>query len=331
MPSRSTLLEVIHLHSAVAQLGLDLDALMVLVVQRSAELVGADGAAIELLDGPQLVYRAVTGLAESQLGMPVSAHQSLSGRCMAEQRVLLSHDTDRDDRVDRAACTRVGLRSMLVVPLRHGDGVVGVLKVMSRRTRAFEIADGRTLELLSEVVGGAMYWAGRYGSDRLYHRATHDDLTGLANRWLFFDRLRVLLAQGRREAPPVAVLAIDVDGLKPINDTHGHLVGDAALVEFGRRLQAAAREADTVARLGGDEFGVILCGASEPGSLSATIQRLQARLDGDVLARGVPLWLGGSIGGAATPEDGLDAATLLQAADRRMYEAKRQRRGLVAS
>jgi len=329
MPQRSTLLDIIQLHSAVAQLGLDLDALMDLVVQRSVELVRADGAAIELLDGPQLIYRAVAGLAESQLGMPVAMHHSLSGRCIAERRVLLSHDTDQDDRVDHAACARVGLRSMLVVPLRHGDGVVGVLKVMSRQPHAFKITDGKTLELLSEVVGGAMYWAGRYGSDRLYHRATRDDLTGLANRWLFFDRLRVLLAQGRRQASAVAVLAIDMDGLKQINDTHGHLVGDAALTEFGQRLQAAAREADTVARLGGDEFGVILCGAGEPGCLTATTERLQQRLDAEVVLRAVPLRLAGSIGGAIAPADGDEAAELLQVADRRMYEAKRRRKGAL--
>jgi diguanylate cyclase (GGDEF)-like protein len=263
---------------------------------------------------------------EAQLGARVVRSKSLSGMCLTEGRSLFCEDTETDPRVDLAACRRVGVRSMVVVPLTHAGETVGVLKAGSAQSGVFSADDAQTLELLANLVGAAMYWATRYGKDDLFFRATHDHLTGLANRSLFMDRLRLAVMQVERMAPGVAVLAVDMDGLKQINDQLGHAAGDAALVAFGELLASAAREADTVARLGGDEFAVILSPLRTVDGLSSVIERFQAQLDSCMEYNGAQLRLRGSIGGAVCPHDSLELLPLLELADQRMYEAKRRRK-----
>lgn len=326
MPTRETLLQIIDVHSNVAQLGLDLVGVMHHVVMQTLPLVQADGAAIELLEADELVYRAVAGTATSQAGQRLPLTGSLSGLCLQQGDALVCDDAEQDPRVDLDACRRVGLRAMVVIPLKFQATTVGVLKAMSRKPRHFSPDNVRALELLSKVVGGAMHWASCYGRDDLFRRATHDDLTGLPNRSLFMDRLALALYQAGRQPPAVGVLAIDMDGLKQINDDLGHAAGDAALVEFSRRLHRAARGSDTVARIGGDEFAVLFLPSAAEDALHTTVQRFQRALDAPFEWQGQPRWLGGSVGGALYPLDGVEPGPLLARADLRMYEAKRWRK-----
>jgi diguanylate cyclase len=326
MPTRDTLLQIIDIHSNVAQFGLDLMGVMQHVVTQTLPLSQADGAAIELLEGEELVYRAVAGTALGQSGQRVPVAGSLSGLCLQQGNALVCDDAELDPRVDLAACRRVGLRAMVVIPLKYQATTVGVLKAMSRSPGHFDQEHLRGLELLSKVVGGAMHWASCYGRDDLFRRATHDDLTGLPNRSLFMDRLALALYQAGRQAPAVGVLAVDMDGLKQLNDDLGHAAGDAALVAFARRLHQAARGSDTVARIGGDEFAVLFLPSAAEDALHTTVQRFQRAIDGSFDWQGQPRWLGGSVGGALYPLDGVEPATLLAQADLRMYEAKRWRK-----
>ncbi len=327
MPNRKALLRIIEIHSQVAQLGLDLAGVMSLSVHGTLELVDADGAAIELAEGEDLVYRAVAGAASHQLGVRVRREGSLSGTCLRQGIPLICDDAESDHRVDLEACRRVGLRSMIVLPLSHQGTPVGVLKAFSARPRSFGDGDVEVLALMSKVLGAAMYWATRYGRDDLFHRATHDDMTGLANRSLFMDRLRHATAEVERGDPPIAVVLLDMDGLKHINDSLGHAAGDAALIEFSRRLSGATRESDTVARLGGDEFAVILSHAGSAATLASTLDRIHAAIEGPFLYLDQPLPIRVSIGASRCPEDWRDATTLMKCADMRMYESKRLRQG----
>jgi diguanylate cyclase (GGDEF)-like protein len=331
MPTLRDLHDVIELHGDIAEQGLDLAGVMQLVVQRAMGLVGADGAALELAEGEHMVYQAVSGIAASQLGIRLPLAQSLSATCLRETQALLCMDTEQDERVNREVCRRVGLRSMVVVPLLHQGQGVGVLKAMSLRPGAFQPRHAELLRLLSRVVGTSMYWATRYGHDDLFYRATHDELTGLANRSLFMDRLRHAIRQAQRQSQGLALVVLDMDGLKGINDVHGHQTGDAALVEFARRLRETARSSDTVARLGGDEFAIVL----QPVADQSEVQQLSRRLQ-QALSR--PHQLGtqqhniaGSCGCALYPEDGLTLDALLDCADRRMYAVKRQRKAAARS
>ncbi|MFN3305449.1 MAG: diguanylate cyclase domain-containing protein, partial [Roseateles sp.] len=258
VPTNEKLLEVISIQTEVARLGLDLGGLMNLVVQRTLGLVGADGVAVELAEGDDMVYRATAGMVQNCLGLRLRRDGSVSDLCLAQGRALRCDDAQTDPRADRAACQKLGIHAILVVPLRHQGENVGVLKAMSRQPGHFDESDLTVLELLSGLVGAAMYFATRYAPNALFHQATHDGLTNLPNRALFLDRLRASLAQAVRDRQPLAVMMLDMDGLKPINDHFGHRAGDAALLEFARRLSAGVRQSDTAARLGGDEFGVLL-------------------------------------------------------------------------
>ncbi|HMX56698.1 MAG TPA: GAF domain-containing protein [Leptospiraceae bacterium] len=219
MPSNAKLLEIIHLQTEIAKLGIDLSQVMALVVDRTIPLVRADGAAIELAEGEDMVYRAVSGNAKPFLGLRIKRNGSLSGLCVQTGEVLLCEDSETDPRVDRQPTRKIGLRSMIVMPLRYRDATVGVLKVMSAEAHKFQKEDEMILGLLSEVVAAAMFHATRLESDDLLHKATHDALTDLANRSLFMDRLRNILSSSSNQA---GLLMIDMDGLKTINDSLGH-------------------------------------------------------------------------------------------------------------
>ncbi|WP_457420408.1 diguanylate cyclase domain-containing protein [Roseateles sp. P5_E7] len=323
MPSREKLLELIAIQTEVARLGLDLGGVMSLVVQRTLNLVGADGGVVELAEGDDMVYRAAAGMAGGSLGLRLKRGASLSGQCVREGQTQRCDDALTDHRTDRAACARLGLRSMVVVPLRHDGETVGVLKAMSRQVAHFDERHVALLELLSDLVGATMYFATRYAPGELFHKATHDGLTDLPNRSLFLDRLRSSLAQAVRDGQPLAVLVLDINGLKPINDCHGHRAGDAALQEFSRRLTAGVRQSDTAARLGGDEFGVLLRPLALEGGLAATTTRLAGQLNGAFEFEGRLLSVGASMGAACFPEDGADVAQLVELADQRMYRHKR--------
>jgi diguanylate cyclase (GGDEF)-like protein len=327
MPTRGKLLEVIALQTEVAGLGLDLDLgrLLDRVVKRTVNLVDADGAALEMAEGDEMVYRAAAGMAEGSLGLRLKRSHSLSGLCVAEGQALNCKDALLDPRCDRAACERLGLRAMVVVPLRHHGVTVGVLKAMSRQPGHFAERHLTLLKLVSELVAAAMYFATRYAPGELFHKATHDGLTDLPNRSLFMDRLCALLAQAVRDGQPLAVLMLDMNGLKAINDGFGHRAGDAVLLEFARRLVGGVRQSDTAARLGGDEFGVLLRPLAADGGLAVTMQRLAVQINGSVEFEGRLLQVGASIGAASFPEDGADMARLLELADQRMYREKRGR------
>lgn len=317
---------VIQTQTEIARLGFDLNGVMTLVARRSQEITGANGAVVEIAEGDDMVYRAVAGSASGQLGLRLPRKTSLSGLCVSCAQPLHSDDTEIDVRVNREACRRVGLRSMIVVPLIHNGGAIGALKVLSPEPFGFGDGDLKVLGLMSEVIAAAMYHAVKYGADELFKLATRDSLSGLANRSLFYDRLRHGIATAKRESRRVGVLMIDMDGLKPINDQYGHKAGDAAIKEIARRLANATRQSDTVARLGGDEFGIVLTEIEDRESARIAALRIAEKCDGSMMFEGKPMAIGISLGTAIFPDDGDQPDTLLERADRLMYDSKRERK-----
>jgi diguanylate cyclase (GGDEF)-like protein/PAS domain S-box-containing protein len=167
--------------------------------------------------------------------------------------------------------------------------------------------------------------ARRRTEQRMRHEALHDPLTGLANRTLLRDRLEHAIARSGRERGATAVLFIDLDNFKGVNDSHGHAAGDAVLVESARRLQAAVRPGDTVARIGGDEF-VAVCEDVDVESAMTVARRLQEALRPSFTAGGIEHWLAASIGvalGDREPE------RMLRNADTASYRAKAAGRGRI--
>jgi diguanylate cyclase (GGDEF)-like protein len=156
----------------------------------------------------------------------------------------------------------------------------------------------------------------------LLRAAQYDELTSLPNRRLFHDRLNTALARSRRKQSRMALLYIDIDDFKHVNDTLGHAAGDVLLQHIARRLEACVRKADTVARLGGDEFVVILEEVHGPEDARAVADKIRTALwEGTEIDLSV-LHTEASIGVAIYPDNGTDAEALLKHADGGMYREK---------
>ena len=159
----------------------------------------------------------------------------------------------------------------------------------------------------------------------LSERAVRDPLTGLSNRVLLEERLRAVLSRDARTGDTTGLLFLDLDDFKPVNDDHGHLIGDAVLRTIADRLKAGVRPSDTVARLGGDEFVILVEGASEEG-VHALAERLRVAVSAPMIVANLDLQVGVSVG-VAVSTGGVDEPTsLLARADRSMYDAKRSSR-----
>ena len=226
------------------------------------------------------------------------------------------------------------LQSEVVRPLEHVAEVAHAV----RRDRAFErrvpasgIAEidrfGRDFNaLLAELQG---WHAGLTSENReLAWRASHDGLTGLGNRQMFETTLSAAINQARREDGALAVLYLDIDRFKAINDEHGHASGDAALVAVGERLRAAIRQHDLAFRLGGDEFAVLLAPMSGRDQAGMVVERIRQEMAAPFrLPSGVHLAARLSAGIAIFPDDGESGDALLRQADARMYRDKRRDQG----
>jgi diguanylate cyclase (GGDEF)-like protein len=154
------------------------------------------------------------------------------------------------------------------------------------------------------------------------HQALHDPLTGLPNRTLLVDRVGQALVAARRNETEVALLLMDLDRFKEINDTLGHHCGDLLLRELGSRLKKVLRASDTVARLGGDEFALVLPDLSDRSAIDEVVRKVQEAVQKPFILQGLPLAIDTSIGVAVFPDHGGDTETLLQRADVAMYVAK---------
>jgi diguanylate cyclase (GGDEF)-like protein/PAS domain S-box-containing protein len=163
---------------------------------------------------------------------------------------------------------------------------------------------------------------------KLAEMATHDPLTGLPNRSLLSDRLMMGLALSRRNGNRLAILMLDLDRFKIINDTMGHAVGDELLKAVAGRLESVTRKSDTVARIGGDEFVLVLPQISLPDVAGMLAQRILDAFDEQFIFDGHRLKITTSIGIAVYPDDGNDIDILLKNADRAMYRAKEEGRDM---
>lgn len=159
------------------------------------------------------------------------------------------------------------------------------------------------------------------------HLAFHDVLTGLPNRALVEDRLTQALALATRNEQRVALLLIDLDRFKTINDTYGHHAGDDLIIEVGHRLTSLVRTSDTVGRIGGDEFVIVLPEVENIGQVQALGKRIIETLGQPYMLLGSEAWIGASIGLVLAPRDGMDRLELMRKADIALYEAKNGGRG----
>jgi len=202
---------------------------------------------------------------------------------------------------------------------RHRDGSWRALDTVGTNQLAVPAIGGI-------VLNGRDVTARKRAEETLRHQARHDALTDLPNRTLLHERIRATLGDLSAAPRPLALLLLDLDGFKEVNDTFGHERGDTLLRQVADRLQGVTRADDTVARLGGDEFAVLLPGADAAGA-ARVAEAIRTALDAPLSVKGLLLRVGASVGGALAPTHGLDGDTLLRRADVAMYVAKRTRQG----
>ncbi|HXD65254.1 MAG TPA: EAL domain-containing protein [Solirubrobacteraceae bacterium] len=245
------------------------------------------------------------------------------------------HPDDRPyvaEEIDRAL--QVGAPYAIQYRVLHADGG---LRWISERGSAILSESGERLwldgvlldvtdQVLAEQDRDRAEAALRQQAELNRHQALHDSLTDLPNRVLFQDRVRQVILGAEREGGGVAVLVMDLDRFKEINDTLGHASGDRLLVEAARRLRTTLRGADSIARLGGDEFAILLHDGS-PSGVAAAAQRIHGAFAAPFSLDGLPLQIEASIGAATYPEHADDVEGLIQRADIAMYVAKRDNSG----
>ncbi|MDE2599429.1 MAG: diguanylate cyclase [Rhodocyclaceae bacterium] len=211
----------------------------------------------------------------------------------------------------------------LGVPLQGRNGMVGALVVRGYSPEVqYSDQDMRLLQFLSIQVAAAVERKQMFV--RLEHAALYDPLTELPNRRLFQDRLQNALTLARRDGGKVALLYLDIDQFKQVNDDHGHGIGDLLLQEVAKRIAACVRESDTVGRIGGDEFLVLLHGVQSAQDAYVVAETVRTMLCRPYLLDEVELIATPSIGIALCPEHCEDGRQLMRHADEAMYSAKRQ-------
>lgn len=203
-------------------------------------------------------------------------------------------------------------------------------EISDRRKNGEIYIEGLSIRLVRDEEGRVTHYVGIFSDiserkaaeARIQHLAHHDALTNLPNRSLFSDRLRQGLAQARRDKTRLAVMFLDLDKFKPVNDTYGHAVGDQLLKEVATRLQKCMRESDTVSRIGGDEFVVLLPTIEADQDAMRVAEKMLKVLNQPFELDGHSLHISGSIGIAVFPEHGSDEISLAHCADTAMYHAK---------
>ena len=306
----------------------DAAGIAVHVLSSAREIVRAETASLLLRPiepgGPGLRTRIGPGdLREVMEPVDLDPARSLDGRLAAiGEATLLGHP------ITDPGLAGLDAHEAMVVPLAGRDGTAGVLVVTNRvgGITSFHADELQLLQTLGYHTGIALENLRLVSS--LRDQALHDDLTGLANRTLLLERTGQALARARRTGRPCAILLLDLDGFKTVNDSLGHAAGDELLITVSRHIGAVLRASDTAGRLGGDEFAMLLDDLDDPAAALVTAHRLLAALSVPVTMEGREIVPAGSVGAAVWTGQG-DPEELLRDADAAMYAAKRAGKGTV--
>ena len=315
----ATLLEL----SQVLSSSLDLAEVLHRFRERVASLTAAESCEVSLWDRQTdgvvtLMERVEDGhriIAEG--GDVFSLADYPDTRRVLEQQieVAIRSDDDGADPAERALMEELGRRSLLMLPLVSGGETVGLMEVGDAQLRDWPDDEVALIRAIAGILAGAVRNAVLFS--QVQELSLRDQVTGLYNRRWFEQELAEAVACGRRDGRPVALLVIDLDGLKRINDLGGHQAGDAALTAAAAALTHSTRAGDSACRLGGDEFAVILPGATAEAAM-AVAERAQRALERD--GRGRYTFSGGVAVDAGAAES--TAYELYRIADHAAYRAK---------
>jgi diguanylate cyclase (GGDEF)-like protein len=308
-------------------LDLHLDEVLTTILRCARELLQAHNASLMLTRGPHELHTVGTVGNSMATDARVRFGEGLAGQ-VAETRDPLLIDGLVGLQGKRPPEPGQALpRSAMCVPLEHRGELLGVLNVNAEPDHAYTEHDLRALTLFGEQAAAAIANARLYETQRLLasrqsHQALHDPLTGLPNRMLLHDRLEHALNEGREIHRRLALLFIDLDEFKRINDSLGHAAGDELLAAFSRRLRHAIRDGDSAARFGGDEFAVLVDDLTSVDQAVIAAERIQRMLEESFDLDGRRLRLRASIGVSMQRSEPVDADEMLRRADTALHVAK---------
>ena len=262
------------------------------------------------------------------------AAESPVWRAIAEGKPALVADAAGAALLPAGAVGILGLKSYIAIPMRSAHGPVGmILCGDSSGPREWTVEDRSLAEQLSRVGtlivdSAGMRQTAQAHVAQLSHQAFHDSLTGLPNRSYLLERAELAVQQAGATGDRAALMLLDLNGFKQVNDTDGHHAGDALLQQVAKRLLGAVRDHDVVSRLGGDEFAILLGRDPDEQVAGAVGDRIVARLREPFTIDGHEVRIGGSVGIALYPDDADDYDALMRGADAAMYEAKRDTKRL---
>lgn len=340
---------------AVAEIGrdvassLDSEQVAVTVYERLLSLLDVTDFSLSLFDPSknELHFRLIIGKGERKppFSIPADSTDSPAAWVFAHGEPLRLDNAEKEYGRDiHFGKLRYAphMASIMFVPLFQDRSVIGVMGVHSPRIGVYTDEDVKLLSALAAFVAVALENSRIHEelsrlnealkaekvelermTKKISHIANHDGLTGLPNRLLLSELLDAAIARAMRSKKTIAVMFLDLDDFKPINDKYGHLAGDIALVVLSERLKRALRASDTVARVGGDEFIVLAADIDDPRTAATVAEKLIAACRRSIDIQGAECRVGVSIGIALFPNDGLNSEELLRKSDEALYRVKR--------
>jgi diguanylate cyclase (GGDEF)-like protein len=330
-------LETLYSSTRLLQQTLDIEAANALLLGQALEMFRAERAEVLLFPSGGEPGLEVSLLRSSEVETrsvdAIDPKEGVWARVASEARGVCLPRPIASDRL-RAYFDRRGIRDAMVAPLFGQDAIVGTMLVANRQgeVSTFGPDDLQLFETFANHASAALENARlidrlRRHAEETQHHALHDSLTGLPNRAMFRREVEGAIVARSGSVAPIAVLLMDLDRFKEVNDTLGHHNGDLLLQAVAARLQSTLRPGDLVARLGGDEFGILLADVGDREAVKPLAERMTQALATPFLVQEMTLEVGASIGISMYPDDGRDVDTLVQRADVAMYLAKTTLRG----
>jgi diguanylate cyclase (GGDEF)-like protein len=305
----------------------------------AAEAFRTEFGSIYLVDGTGIIRHVHSvgfpdGDAKLRPLVGRAAAESPIWRAIADGRPALVGDTSTAPGLPGGMVQQMALKSYIAMPMISGDRAVGMIMCGDAcGTREWTSRDRILAEQLSVegaliVDSAGMRQAAQAHVAQLSHQAYHDALTGLPNRSYLLQRAEMAVEQASDTGTRVALMLLDLNGFKQVNDTAGHQAGDILLQQVAKRLLGAVRDSDVVSRLGGDEFALLLTRDPDDEVATNVAGRIVDRLREPFTIDGEEVRIGGSVGYSLYPEDAIDYDDLMRGADAAMYEAKRRTKAL---